>query len=276
MRKIVLALTVLAWISCAQAAPRNGGKLKHFPPEVRQTILDQLGDGRIEEAVKTSDDDGQVNYEVTIDQEGKSRDFTFAADGKLLEKEVFLEEIPAEVRKTITATATGIQPGSINESTDEKGLTNYDVEIVKAGVTRDFTVAADGTLASIQVFLAEVPAGVQKTIRETVDNGTLGDITKSTEDGDTSYDVEMTKDGKKREFSVNTDGELESIQVGLQETPDPVQNSILARLKDGKLDKIDKETDDDGGSVFVATMTQNGKTQEVRITPNGHFAPAQP
>jgi uncharacterized membrane protein YkoI len=274
MKQMVLVLMLFAWFSAAPAAPSaDASKLKDFPPEVCTNMLRELGEAKIAKAAKTLDEDRQANYEVTIDKDGITRDFTFDADGKLLEKEVFLEELPARIQKTIGTTSGDNNLASIHQTTDEKGKTNYDVEVARAGVTRDFTVAANGTLTSIQVFLNETPSVVQKTILETVGGGTLGDITKSVEDGEISYDVEMTKDGRKRGFSVGTDGELESIQVFVQETPEGVQKTIHDQLKDGKIKEINKETDDEK-SVFVVTMTQDGKTRDLTITPDGRIVPA--
>ena len=276
MKKLVLILGLFAWFSVAGAAPQpNAAKLRHLPPAVRQAVRQHLGDGKVERVAKTTDDDGQLNYEVTIAWDGKTRDFTFATDGKLLEREVFFEETPPEVQKTIHATAKGITPDNITQTTDERGATNYDVEITETGVTRDFTVRSDGALDSIQVFLAEVPPVIQKAIRETLDNAALGSITKSMEDGEISYDVEVTKDGQKREFSVGANGHLQSREVSLAETPAAVQKTIQAELKESRIDEIDHETDD-GESVFVVRMTQDGKTRAVNISPAGQIVPADP
>jgi len=274
MKKLLLILALFAWLPMARAlSPADVAKLRHLPPPVRQSVIEHLGDGKIGQTNKTTGDDGQVNYEVTIELDGKTRGFTFATDGKLLEMEVYFEETPDAVQKTIRTTAKGISPNNISQTTDEKGATNYDVEISEAGVTRDFSVKADGTLDSIQVFLPEVPAAVQKTIHETATNATLGDITKTTEDGETTYDVEMTKDGQKREFIVGADGRLQSRQVNLTETPAAVQKTIQAELKDGRIDEINSQTDD-GETVFVVRMTQDGKTRELNISPDGEIEPA--
>jgi hypothetical protein len=275
MKKLVLIL-MLAWFPMARATtPGDERKLKPLPPEVRQTILQHLGDGKIDRIAKTTGDDGQTSYAVMIDRHGKMRGFTVASDGKLIEMEVFLGETPVGVQKTIRATAGGVEPGNISQATDEKGATNYYVEFTKAGVTRDFTVAADGTLAGIQVFLPEVPATVQKTIRETLGRATLGDIIKTMEDGETNYNVEMTKDGQERGFVVGADGQLQSMQVSLSETPPAVQKTIQAELKDGRIDEINRKTDDDE-TVFAVRLTQGGKACELDISPDGKIVPDDP
>ena len=131
-------------------------------------------------------------------------------------------------------------------------------------------MTCDGALASIQVFLPEMSAAVQKTIRETLGAAKLVEITKTMEDGETSYDVETTKDGQKREFSVGANGRLQSVQVMLPETPAAVQKTIQAQLKDGKIEEIESEMDD-GESIFVVRMNQGGKTREVTITADGQI-----
>jgi uncharacterized membrane protein YkoI len=276
MKKLVLILLLLALFPAARAAtPNDEKKLKRLPSAVRQTILDHLGDGKIDHVAKTAGDDGQANYAVMIERRGKTRGFTVATDGRLLEMEVFLEETPAAVQKTIRATAGGIVPDNISQTADDDGATNYFVEMTKAGVTRDFTVQADGALAGIQVFLPEVPAPVQKTIRATLGNATLGDITKTMDDDETNYDVEMTKDGQERGFTVGADGRLHSMQVSLAETPAAVQKTIQAELKDGRIEEINHKTEDDE-SVFAVRLTQGGKSRELNISPDGKVVPGDP
>ena len=115
--------------------------------------------------VTKSMDDDQTVFEVTITKEGKHRDFTIASDGSILEKEVFLDEVPQKVKNTILQTAAGATVDDITQTTDD-GQTNYDVEIIKGENTRDFTLGADGQLLSQEMLLAETPVAAQKTIRE--------------------------------------------------------------------------------------------------------------
>src|SRR5258708_15384504 len=83
-----------------------------------------------------------------------------------------LSKVPAVVQKTIHATLIGAKLGEI-ERIEENGEVAFDVEMTRGDVERSFTVAEDGTLLSIEVFLAETPAAAQPTITKTVGTGEL-------------------------------------------------------------------------------------------------------
>ena len=72
----------------------------------------------------------------------------------------------------------------------------------------------------------ELPAAVQKTILAQVGDGKLGDIDKVIEDGETRYDVELTKAGVERSFSIATDGRLISWQMFMRELPEAVRKTF--------------------------------------------------
>lgn len=60
--------------------------------------------------------------------------------------------------------------------------------------------------ASRIVKLSETPAAVQKTIHSQVGDGTLGEIDKALNGGETVYNVGLTaKDGNERDFTMDED-----------------------------------------------------------------------
>src|ERR1700733_2478194 len=85
----------------------------------------------------------------------------FAADDA---RPVALSETAPAVQKTIAAQIGDGKLGDIDRS-DEKDEPAFDVSFTtKAGDEHDFSVAADGTLLSVEVEMSETPAAVQKTI----------------------------------------------------------------------------------------------------------------
>ena len=99
-------------------------------------------------------------------------------------------------------------------------------------------------LADETIALSDTPAAVQKTIHDQVANGKMGDITKSAEDLDTIYDVELTAtNGFRRDFTVAQDGTLLSTQVTLGETPAAVRQTIQSELNGSGPDSINKNLD---------------------------------
>jgi uncharacterized membrane protein YkoI len=178
-----------------------------------------------------------------------------------------LSRTPAPVQKTVHEQIGGGKLISLERNVDD-GEVSFDVEMTRDGKTRAFTVAADGELVSIQVFLAELPAAVQKTIQAQVGKGTLGEIDKSTEAGETDYDVELTRDGKTRNLTVGADGELLAEEAFFLELPPAAQRAIQSRIANAKLTDIEK-TVDDGETTYEVEIDRAGLTRSFTVNTNG-------
>jgi uncharacterized membrane protein YkoI len=159
---------------------------------------------------------------------------------------VVLSETPAAVQKTIQAQIGGGKMGEIDKTLDA-GETVFDVVLIASNdVERDFSVAEDGALLSVEVPLAEISAPAQGAIKTLVGDGTLESIDQNLGDLETNYDVELTaKNGKEKSFTIAGDGTILSAEVALSETPDAVQKEIAARLNGGKAESIDENFNDE-------------------------------
>ena len=180
---------------------------------------------------------------------------------------VRLSDLPLTVRKTIHAQLNGARLGGICKSI-EGGEVSYDVEMTSRGKTRSFTVSEEGELIAVQVFLPETPQTVQQAIRAQAGRQDLGDIFKYTEDGDVTYEVEMTKAGKTRTFSLSPDGKLLAMQMFLEETPAVIQKAIQKEMRGGTCDEIHKTTED-GEVNYDVTITRNGKSVSLTFDVKG-------
>src|ERR1043166_4052146 len=156
---------------------------------------------------------------------------------------VKLSEVPPGAQRTIHTQLGAARLGEIAKSI-ERGEVSYDVEMTAQRKTRSFTVSEEGELLAVEVFLGELPRPVQRAIREQVGKGKLGEISKTTEDGEITYDVEMTKDGKTRSFTLAADGKLVELQVFLDETPAAVRQAIQREAKNGTCGEILKTIED--------------------------------
>jgi hypothetical protein len=159
---------------------------------------------------------------------------------------VALSDTPATVQKTIQAQIGDGQMGEIDKSINDEE-TIYDVDLTaRDGSGRDFSVAGDGTLLSVEVTLSEIPAAARQFIQTELNGGTLESIDKNVADSEITYDVQGTaKEGQERNFTVGDDGALLSMEVALSETPDAVQKSITSRSKGGRVTSINENFDED-------------------------------
>jgi hypothetical protein len=187
-------------------------------------------------------------------------------------KSVTLSETPVAVQKAIKVQAGDGKLGSIDRVVDGDE-TNYDVELTaQDGQARDFAVAGDGTLLSVEVTLRETPAAVQKTITAQLNGGTLDSIDKNLDD-ELSFDVALiTKDGRNKRFNVTAKGDVASSEVTLAETPPAVQKTIKQEIGEGKIIRIDRSFVELHGVLpYEVQGWKDGKSFDFSVGPKGRF-----
>jgi uncharacterized membrane protein YkoI len=182
---------------------------------------------------------------------------------------VALAQTPPAVQATIAAQIGSGTLGEIDRSVEE-GQPVFDVSFTsKSGDEGGFSVAADGALTSTEVTLAETPAAVHRTIQAQAGGWVLDGIDKETDDTGTTYDIEVTKDGRTQSFTVDDDGTLLSVAVELQETPAAVQKAIQAQAAGGEIDSIDRNLDDDTEITYDVEAVGNGRTRSFTVADDG-------
>jgi len=188
---------------------------------------------------------------------------------------VALSETPASVQKTIQAQIGGGKMGEIDKTLDA-GETVFDVGLIASNdVERDFSVAEDGALLSVEVPLAEISAPAQGAIKTLVGDGTLESIDQNLDDLETNYDVELTaKNGKEKSFTIADDGTILSEELALSETPDAVQKEIAAQLNGGKVESIDESFDDET-NFDVGLTTKDGREKSFTVEMDGSLSSEQ-
>jgi uncharacterized membrane protein YkoI len=130
-----------------------------------------------------------------------------------------------------------------------------------------------GTKAKPGVFspsgpLARVPTEVLRTIRKTLGNGRFISVEKTTEHGQTLYEVEIFKDEHERVFYVDEKGVLASYEVFPNELPVVVRREMQKHLGSEKSVYIGRIKDEDGTSYEVETR-HDGKKKEYTFDDKG-------
>lgn len=138
------------------------------------------------------------------------------------------------------------------------------------------TATATPALADNTVALSDTPVAVQRTIRNQVADGKMGDIRQRAEDLDTVYDVDLTaEDGFKRDFTVARDGTLLSVKMTLADTPADVRQTIKSELNGSGPDSIDKNLDAADVSYDVEGPGRNGTEVDFTVDEDGTLASRQ-
>jgi uncharacterized membrane protein YkoI len=181
-----------------------------------------------------------------------------------------LPDVPPAVQKTIGANSSERTVSNIDRVVDDGDVT-YKVETTsKDGEEWDLTVAEDGTLDSIDVAPADVPAAVQTAIKIQVGDGSLEGVEKQFDDGEATYKAGIiTETGDERDYTFAEDGTLESKEVSLAELPAAVQAAINAQVGQNELEGIDKTFDDDDVHYEASMKTPTGQERDFSISETG-------
>jgi hypothetical protein len=123
--------------------------------------------------------------------------------------------------------------------------------------------------ASKSVSLSQLPAPVQKAIQTQAAGCKIGEIERGEEEGQTTYAVAFTKEGQEHNFTVIEDGTLLSIEVNLADTPAAVQATIRAQVRDGKIDSVERNFEDNEIRYEIEFTRQDGKERFFSVAADG-------
>jgi uncharacterized membrane protein YkoI len=220
-----------------------------------QTLQKVVGAGPIEDAERKVED-GEVVYEITVNRAGAERNLTITAAGRLSSQQLFLNELPDAIVRSIQTQAGKNAVGEIDR-VDEDGEVSYEFEIVRAGKTYHVTLGEDGMLHSLEIDLVEAPEPVRKTVGMEIDAGRLASIARNFEEDETSYYVEGTKGGKKRSLNLAPTGQILSETVELVSTPAAVQKTIKDQSIGARVTEIERMVEE-GDVMFDVKMVRTG------------------
>lgn len=133
-----------------------------------------------------------------------------------------LASLPGPVRKTIHQTTAGAKVTHVGKI-ESDGEWYYEVETEKEGKERAFYVDLKGALASYEVFMEELPAAAQKVIRQHITKGKPEYIGKMEEDGEISYEVDVTQLMTPMEYTVAEDGSWYAVKIAPSQAPEAVR-----------------------------------------------------
>jgi uncharacterized membrane protein YkoI len=211
----------------AEEMLRETVQLGDVPEPARETIELQRGDGRLDQ-IEMTIDAGQVFYDVDITtKDGRQQTFSVTADGTL-HAQLQLDEVPELARSAIRERAVGATIDQIDKTTDG-GQVFYDVDITAPGGKQEtFSVSPDGSTHQA-VELAELPDAARNAVEQQATGATIVQVDKMAEGGRLFYDVEITRDGRRENFSVAPDGSLYDLAEAAQPAA-PVAPSLARRI----------------------------------------------
>ena len=141
-----------------------------------------------------------------------------------------------------------------------------------------------GLATAEELKLSDCPNAVQKTLKREANGAKINEVKKEIEDGETTYEADVTIDGKEYEIVVSEDGTLlekaleddeeddgkesEEVEMKLADCPAAVQKTFKREANEADIDVVDKETKD-GKVIYEVDVKIDGKNYEIRVAEDG-------
>src|ERR1035437_6811467 len=120
--------------------------------------------------------------------------------------------------------------------------------------------------------LKDLPAAVQKTVKDNLKGGEIKNIGKETEDGVEQFEIESVLNGEARDFNVDTNGALLVMEEAttIDAIPAAAKASILKKVGDGTLGAVETFQKPGQPTAYEAAYTDKaGKKHEVLFKTDG-------
>jgi hypothetical protein len=117
----------------------------------------------------------------------------------------------------------------------------------------------------------DLPAAVEKTVREQSDGATIKGFSTEVEGGKKIYEVQMTVNGHGRDLSIDGQGHLLETEdeVALASLPAEVQAGLKKAAGAATLGKIEALTKGGKLVAYESVVTSGGKHHEIQVGPDG-------
>src|SRR5437868_9730834 len=118
---------------------------------------------------------------------------------------------------------------------------------------------------------ADLPPAVEKTAAEVSKGATIKGFSKETENGKTTYEVEMVVNGHTKDVEVDASGAVLEIEeeVAMDSLPANVKAGLTAKAAGGKILKVESLTKNGKLVAYEAKVETAGKRSEVQVGPDG-------
>jgi uncharacterized membrane protein YkoI len=122
-----------------------------------------------------------------------------------------------------------------------------------------------------KVKMSDLPEPVQKTVREQSKGATIRGFAKETENGKTSYEVEMKVNGHNKDVLIDPSGAVLAIeeQVALNALPRAVKAGLVRKAGKGKILSVESITKNDVLVEYEAQVSRAGKRSEIKVGADG-------
>jgi hypothetical protein len=139
--------------------------------------------------------------------------------------------------------------------------------IIAIGALAFATAAAEK-----KVELKNLPQAVQNAVAEQTKNAELKGLSKETEHGVTSYEIETVANGRHRDVTVDSKGNVTTIEeeTPLDSIPAAARAAIEKKVATGKIALVEAVTRNGAVALYEASYTTKaGRKAEFAVKPDG-------
>ena len=121
--------------------------------------------------------------------------------------------------------------------------------------------------------MKDLPAAVQRTVREQSKGATIRGLSQETEKGKTNYEVELRVNGHNRDVLIDPSGAVVEIeeQVTLASLPPAAKKTIERNAGGGRIGMVESITRGDAVVAYEAHVRKAGKSLEIMVSPDGQL-----
>jgi len=135
------------------------------------------------------------------------------------------------------------------------------------------TALASAALAAAKSLqLKDLPPAVQKSVQDTLKGGEIKNIAKENEKGVAQYEVESVLNGKRRDFNVDTKGNVIVVEeeTSIDSIPAAAKATIIKKVGAGQLGLVETFTKPGSETMYEAAWKDKaGKKHEVLVKADG-------
>lgn len=132
-------------------------------------------------------------------------------------------------------------------------------------------LAGVGLAQEKKIKRSELPPAVEKTVTEVSKDATVKGFSRETENGKTSYEVELVVSGHSKDVEIDPSGAVLEVEeeVAMDALPADVKAGLNATAAGGRILKVESLTKKGKLVAYEAKVESAGKKKEIQVGPDG-------
>lgn len=132
-------------------------------------------------------------------------------------------------------------------------------------------VVGIGAAQEKKIKRSDLPPAVEKTVAEVSKDATIKEFSKETENGRTTYEVELVVNGHSKDVEMDAAGAILEIEeeVNQDSLPPEVKAGLASKAGGGKIVMVESITKQGKIVAYEAKIEKNGKKSEIQVGPDG-------